>query len=132
MKTFNVALSREKRNKHIVNIIILAMLYSVGFYVGSGAFAILDGLCLTEPGFRAGILQAVFRQGLDETASPQHRTGERQPPLLWRQLRPRSRRFGDNPQVPILHDCWLRDIPCLFPMGYCCRRVADRFHLSQP
>ena len=34
MKTFNVALSREKRNKHIVNIIILAMLYLVGFYVG--------------------------------------------------------------------------------------------------
>ena len=34
MKTFDLAESRKKRNNHIVNIIILAILYFVGYWLG--------------------------------------------------------------------------------------------------
>ena len=34
MKTFNLAESRKKRNNHIVNIIILTILYFVGYWLG--------------------------------------------------------------------------------------------------
>ena len=34
MKTFNLAVSRKKRNNHIVNIVILTALYFMGFWLG--------------------------------------------------------------------------------------------------
>ena len=38
MKTFNLVVSRKKRNNHIVNIVILTALYFMGFWLGKHYF----------------------------------------------------------------------------------------------
>ena len=76
MKTFNLAVSRKKRNNHIVNIVILTALYFMGFWLGKHYFQRYSPYTVAYaiPSLVVGlvVLQTLFRQGT-RISSPTHK-----------------------------------------------------------